>query len=310
MQNVTPTLLAFVTVLCTVRAQTYPAEYPFENEKSVVPVPMPASPSFTYDDADPGGYYYTYFFLLTEIPEFPYCFAGMGAEYYSAVIRREVEDRPPRLPFDTYNCTLKGSDFVLSAASFPGDIVGSQVSCEKEGECCAQWYGTPAFWDGAEDTWMKDFMNAEWEAGVCSGDWTEQIYCLLMDQSATTNCYEYVVDQSARINDRLSGCYDQRYYNVAQCPVYMETGLKYEGNEPPAYFEESSANELNAHTSMWINPDKMCLPYSYYYPEFAKSGSESSSESASTDNEKASEPSESSAAAVLSFASVIFLIFS
>merc|ERR1711865_466771 len=99
-----------------------------------------------------------------------------------------------------------------------------------------------------------------------TGEWVEQVYCLLMDESATTSCIEYVIDQTARINNRMNACYDARYILLLSCPVYVAAGLYYENNEPDSYFEASSPEELNAHTSIFISPDKICQPYSYFFP--------------------------------------------
>lgn len=281
------TISAFLTLLCAVRADVYPTVFPFENEAVEIGAPFAATPSHTYDETDAGGYHYTYLYELNEFPFLPICLKETGYWYYGLVILYEIESRPPVRSTTYYNCTLKGPDYIIQAAAFPGDIDNEKV-CE-QGECCVDWVGTEGFWGGAvEDSYGKEWYETEAQAGICGADWTESLYCFSMGFDSHNACQSTIVTPGTRINNRVTGCYDTKVHFFLGCPVYVEAGFKYDSNEPANYYEASTPDQLIATGSIHLIGDKLCKPYSYYFPQYAKTASANESNGESDLNEESS----------------------
>merc|ERR1711865_458448 len=55
------------------------------------------------------------------------------------------------------------------------------------------------------------------------------------------------------------------------CSLYKAAGFCFECHlEPDLYLEAMTVAETLSHTSLFRSPDRVCHPYSYYFPEFAK----------------------------------------
>lgn len=302
-------LAASVFLLKAVYCDSYPAEYPFENELTAPPAPRAQTPSYTFTDGDVGGYIYTYAYMRSEIKDFPFSFHYNS--HFNCWGLVNLHDAPivngyPLRDVQVYNCTAKGDAFLLSEETFPGIFKGETV-CEK-GECCNQWYGTYGFWGGdAPDTWMLDKTETEYDTGTCSDGITEPMYCLMGEWWSHAGCIEAFVSESERVNSRVVPCYDISVHWYFSCPVYKVAGIIFDDREPAVYNEESSPEENTAHSSFWHTQDKVCHPYSYYFPDFAKTSSTSTASTASTASEVQSSESSASSLFLLG-ASIVFAV--
>jgi hypothetical protein len=275
----------------------YPSTYPFENESLVPAAPREATPSWTFDDADAGGYVYTfmYKYVVTEeeIPKF--CFLGNGAWAHQLVVRSEVA---PLHPYTIFNCTEK--NYILGDYSFLGEVAGQKI-CE-QGECCKEYYDTVTYW-ALDEPYIPYYeaVASVYEDGACTEMFGEEVYCPWMSSGQQWGCIEQFVSLTDRMV--LYPCYDSFYNFFMGCQLYKVSGYMWRSeNEPAQYVEDSSAEETNAGNSVYFCPDHVCRPYSYYYPEYAKS------DSSSVGSGSGSKQSEESPASYLTlFACCVFL---
>jgi len=289
-------VVAGVAIIGSAHA-AFPASYPYENELLEVGVPLAATPSHTFDDTDPGGYFYTYGMNTEGIPDgelgtWSYGVSGMIA--HRLVVHQGLTPGPsPLLPKTLFNCTFRVIDKewkVMSVESFLG-VVGSETICEG---CCEAMYGLPSFWDYEPKENTHEKLLFFQENGMCEYNIDENLYCTYADLGFHQYCNEQFVSETER--SHIAVCYDALYQYFMNCKVFASGGTAGEANyEPTSYFEESSPSEMMAWDGVQRTNDKVCHPMSYYYPQMAKQASESES----SESGGASEASKASSASTV-----------
>jgi hypothetical protein len=263
-------------------AAAYPAEYPFDNESVVPPAPLEATPSWTFDTSDNGGYIYTYgyaFATTSDETEDGFCYGKNGFWSHYFVVH---SGGTPLTSDAEFNCTAK--NFVIGDFSHYG-IINDNKICE-EGECCKDWYGTLSYWpsDSPYMPYYEEVSKSEADGG-CDEPFGEQVYCVFMNNGQQWGCNEQYVTSTER--SVTNPCADSFYNHYMGCALYKISGFLWRPKiEPEEYVAALSPAETNALNAFYFVPDRVCHPYSYYYPETAKSSSASDS---SMDSESASE---------------------
>lgn len=275
----------------------YPSEYPFENESIVAAAPKAATPSWTFDEADEGGYMYTFAYMLEDL-EGVFSFGNNGMFAHQYVVRSSMA---PINDISMFNCTARGN--YLGENSYAG-VVNGETICDV-GECCSDFFGAATYFNQDEpyEPYYTDFGNVDTD-GNCPNLFDEGVYCTIM-ASYQVLCIEQYVSPTERVV--TYPCYDSFWHHYSSCTVYAVTGFYFRPqSEPEGYAADSTADELNALNGIFFTPDKVCRPYSYYYPETAKSASSSSTgasgasgaSSASDSSETEASESDSASAAV------------
>jgi len=263
-------ILAAVLVCCASAA--YPTEFPFENEALAVSAPLASTPSRTFDEADTGGYVYTYAYALeTYDLDGTFSSATSGKIDYRLVVHQGLGagELGSIIPKTIFNCTNRyiTKEWVLpTGTAWLGEIAGITIC--NPGECCESHWGLVSYRIGEPKTQNYDFMSDAHTVGLCGDMFDENVYCARFDLGLM-DC----ADQYISHTDRLvtQACYDSYFHYMQGCKVYVSSGFPSSENwEPAEYFENSSAGELSAWTAVWWMPDKVCHPYSYYHPEAAK----------------------------------------
>lgn len=269
----------FATLLCLsgARAAQYPALYPFDNEANPPAEPHAASPTYTFDEQDTGGYVYTHAFKLEITDELlPTCFFENGMIMHQLVVRQGA---PPVLPESFWNCTAKG--YIITPEMYFNKIA-DQTICPENNCCKGTWGLTTLFQAGICDACYQQISQG-FTDGLCDEMFGEEVYCLMFNNGHNFGCNEQNISPSDR--QYLYACYDAVYHHYMGCKLYQVDGYKYrEPTEPTQYFEASTAAEVNAWNGLYWNGDRVCHPYSYYYPEQAGSGGSESSADPSADS--------------------------
>jgi hypothetical protein len=286
-----------VALLAGFSAASYPAAYPFENESNVPPAPLEATPSWTFDDADPGGYMYSFAFMFDITDEmFPFSYGTTGFFSHTNVVR---SDLPPIEDISRWNCSAMGNE--LGPYSYFG-VVSDVTICE-EGECCKGSWGASALFDVSSPyaPYYDDISKVE-DDGGCPEMFDEHVYCTFMAAYHPWGCTNQFVSTSER--EFVYPCYDSIYNHYSSCTLYKNVGTMWRPSiEPEAYIAQSSAEQINAVNGLFWVPDRVCHPYSYFYPDTAKTSS-SGSEGSVSETAESSADSESSAVG-FAFAAII-----
>jgi len=255
---------------CVSAIDTYPSSYPFENESYQPSAPMAATPSLTYKDdgSDPGGYGYHYIYTRLIVEEdIPYCVWNSGAMKWYAVFHREWPDEMADYYF---NCTKSGNGAVMGVDTFPGKIL-EYTWCDPE-DCCKEYYGLIAKRGTGPNPERHDKIQERFTGGVCDYGETyhEAVYCAQVSDDFTSWCSEQTISVTERAV--VTPCYDHYMIWIFQaCKLYKTTGNFVELFEPPVYTSLSTVQENQAAYLMkYQMNDKICRPYSYYFPETAK----------------------------------------
>lgn len=316
-----------LTLLTVVRAY-YPTAWPYENEAYVPPELPDATPSRTYDESDKGGYFFT---LMntdqdqvqeegyrantnTESGMYPpgtaWAPAGSGAFEFVLVVQYGIV---PTLPFQNWNCTDRDSG-VYSASDYTGVVSGrnTQTVCVVN-ECCKDWYGLDKWSDDAMS--YHEWLNKQASFGLCD-DVIEPIYCQLVDNHYRTNCYELRPTTTERRVDY--GCPDTHMNYWMSCSVYKTVKMFHGYVMEPVHYTDAQTQEQSILQEVAFQAnDKVCHPYSYYFPDTAKGDSATSgttstaSEGTATASEEntSSAESESSAAPFVAFFALAAMLF-
>jgi len=293
----------FTSILClgvaTCAVASYPASYPFENE-SYVPADVPAgTPNYAYDDTDTGGYVYTGAFTLSLFDgtltddDFPYWPHQNGFAWYNLVSQYAA---PPILPASVFNCSL--NDLFFKPADYTGMVNGKKVC--NTGECCEYLMGQPKF--GDDQLSWHDWFDQRVAAGMCDLI-SEDIYCVMVGGHFHLNCMQYYLAPTERLVKVLA-CYDSWTLYYLTCPVYKQAYTYMIVLEPDQFMDSLSAEENIITDCGAFAQDRLCHPYSYYYPQ-TTSDSESETDSSKTSSTASSD---SSAAASLAVVATLFLL--
>lgn len=273
-----PWALVVVAFFCGAEA-AYPTTFPFENEKLQVAVPLASTPSYKFDEDDPGGYFYTHVIekVLDEADiEAGYCTSSSGALMFAYA----SFNYPPVLNKIIYNCT-RGENEKIMDKQFLGQV-GTDKICEVN-NCCKDLIGLPGTSLVSEpkvqtySTWSEIKSS-----GSCPEAMSEEMYCTIFSYGLSKTCME----QWVSVTDRLFvfPCYDTFVNYIQSCKLYKLTGYYLPMYEPEDYWSKQSGEQNTAVTGLWDMGDKVCRPYSYFYPEFALADSSSDSGSESEDS--------------------------
>lgn len=277
-----PKALTIVLIGCcsgyALSQETYPAWAPIENEE-IIPPRWPAStPSHTYDDADPGGYIYTFAEKLKMFggtltsDDLPYCPCSNGFFMYLYVVI--IEMQPMDDPLD-WNCTRLG--YIFKHSDFTGMVAGTRVC--NVGECCDGIIGHEKYSDDVSDyeAWFNDrVIGSSCEIPM------EDMYCVYVGGDFSTNCQEYTPELLWRFY--TIPCYDNQYLFNINCKVFtVEYPVAYK-KEPPMYYASISNDVLISNDAYQNLQDRVCRPNSYFNPSTSSTSSSSSSSSPTPDD--------------------------
>jgi len=244
-------------------ASSYPTAYPFENEINVPIAPLASTPNWSFDDEDTGGYIYTYAYTY-DVPDEPfYSFTSRGCISH---ILKAKQGAPPLLPQSVWNCTAREKP--ISSATYYG-IVADVKICEVE-DCCKEFLGLNAFFSAEPMDQFYDRDAAIFNDGSCDEMYSESLYCAKFDNGALRACYEQYEVYGERL--LVGPCFDSLVdWLINNCKLYRVAGYNEDPFfEPESYNSEQTPEESISHTGLQVFPDRMCHPYSYYYPETAK----------------------------------------
>jgi len=271
--------LLISSVSCVLAA--YPTTYPFESEE-YVPSSFPAStPDWSFEPTDPGGYTYYGHIEQTMIggditdDNFPFVHHFNGFTMNLLVV---IYGAPPVLPLSNWNCTTKGTIFLDS--DFTGEIDGNTY-CEI-GSCCTDLIGVPKY--GEDQMTWHTWSNERSASGLCGVVQTEALYCMFVGGHHHLNCQEFAVSPTERLVD-IFPCYDNAIKYWLTCAVFKSVYVfQYiiGAQEPATYTEGMAVDEQMAMDGLFIYPDRVCNPYSYYHPAAASSTTGTTGSTSST----------------------------
>jgi len=275
----------------------YPTSYPFENESFVPADVVPGTPDFSFDDAtDPGGYTYrgswkmeVFGGAITD-DDMPYVSHHNGFTMWLMV---KVYGAPPVLPDSNWNCTLKGT--VYAEADFTGVVDGNTIC--NVGACCTGLIGKPKYGDD-QMTWHA-WANDRSASGMCGPLETEDLYCVVVGGHFHANCISYNTAADQRL--WVVPCYDNIVRYWLTCAVYKQSyAFTYSDGmqDTPTYTDGLSLDQLMGFDGCFTYHDKICNPYSYFFP--GSTGTDSGSQAADTDA--------SSPASTVHFLTLIFAV--
>jgi len=231
----------------------------------------PGMPDFSFDnDADPGGYIYWGLHELTIFggtiteDDMPYCAHSNKSTMWLLV---KVYGTPPILPLQSWNCTAK--DLVLAAKDFTGLI--NNVKICNVGECCSGLYDKPKY--GDDQLAWHSWANDRAASGLCDAPQTEEMYCISVGGHFHTNCYEYYPTPDTRLWNWP--CYDNAILYWMTCAVFRQAyAFQYAiGSQDSPIHQNSLSNEEGlTFDGMFSLHDRVCNPYSYYFPDTAGGG--------------------------------------
>jgi len=301
-------LLSFACLVLRSRAD-YPATYPFENEVYDV---MPALPETdfnpTFDAEDPGGY----IFNCQNFDFESYDPSAFGSDFDT--VEEEIEAtsfslvhrcaaqwyklttvwKLSHMYLPAYNCTARDNERYSSTYFSTRTVTMNNVQMCEPSTCCKDFITPemPLFLDFRE-TVVSDVAEKN-QAGFCP-DMDETLFCI-MNFKDTSLCNEYVLSKSSRAY--LTGCYDIFVVYMRQCPVFADGGVEDDKWEPDGYWAALTADQKMVVRSMGRpSADRICHPYSYYYP----TADVPASSDASTDGEDVDTPESSLASSSFYF---------
>jgi len=306
----TPVVISLaVWALSGTASAEYPAAYPFENESTEWTLPPASTPSLTFDDEDPGGYFYTYIVAKTEI-EAGVAWENNGSHQYLFVVDWEID---PFYPSAHYNCTTGKDKHYFDENTYGFDTVNGQKYCDSPKECCAHLNGKVKYF-GDGDMLEYDLPDAEesHEQGLCTESFHEGMFCSMFNDYAIVSCNEQIITDTDR--EIMSVCLDSILHYISHCPIFMSTKSISPGEEPLSYLENMTVDEFNGWNAVRNFPDKVCTPYSYFFPETGKDADAGKDDSENTDASGAAPASASAsdasgaAAVVASFACLAMIL--
>lgn len=244
----------------------YPSTYPFENNvEENVPVALPAAtPNYEFThDTDPGGYIYLSTLCDLNSHDFavrPYSMCSdCGVSMAHLVFTFSL---PPVLPMQTWNCTASG--FTFSASDFYGEVGGMQIECA-QGGCCSDFVGKPAY--TLDPVSFHEKWNKYIQIGSCTTSLPEAFYCAEIAYDWV--CFDRYVSAAERTH--VEACYDLAYVYFRSCPVFRSIGVNSENEayETKLYLANLSPDESFVVYGVHTYNDRVCHPYSYYFPAAA-----------------------------------------
>jgi len=263
---------AFRNALCAAAAgvalgaDVFPITWPFENESFTPDDPNAGTPDFSFaPETDPGGYVYRGNWKLEvlggTVTDMPHC-AHMTQFSMWALV--QVYGAPPQLPANSWNCTAK--DLAFTEADFTGEV--NSVKYCNVGECCKDLLGLGKYGDDQMSwhSWASDRAAS----GLCDAIAFEKQYCIEVGGHFQTNCYEYFTTPTERIYTML--CIDHFVRYWLNCPVFKQAySYTYAdgAQDSSTYQKDCTISQAMTADTNFLNHDRICEPYSYYYPDDA-----------------------------------------
>jgi hypothetical protein len=279
-RSILQTLLVTTTCILSAKlcsaASVYPSTYPYEKN----PFKVPSLPEKDPDESilTEGGYLNR----LTRCD--PY--SDDRAAYKDPALHKEsyaaqkyagfLECRPQgflKFPdgrariWHTRNCSSLTAISIISKALFSGKIAGKTICTD----CCKDVEGLLQLADmaPARETIIQTYVTV----GSC-GIPSEPAYCAL--STAASRCLEYFPGNDpnglGKTNARRGtfGCYDNVYAWMMTCSLFKVKSLFLSTFltlwEPNAYLTTLTYEQLMVLEGIWVQPDRVCYPYSYYNP--------------------------------------------
>lgn len=254
---------AITPVLCA-----YPSTYPFENEVYAPAMLPEATPTYVYDETDTGGYIYTgiqNYFLTEEAfyAEDGETYEGWGwtaKSMYQGFLLVNSYGVPPILPLTVFNCTAPNKP-PFTDEMFLG-MAGNMEVC-KIGSCCSHLIDTPSW--GPSETWHSWLDNLV-SGGLCKDAPHEEIYCIYAAGHAQINCLQMNINVLERLY--VYPCHDFPSLYWLSCPLSKTAGQPEATGklEPQSYYADMTPQQTIEIGAMHVFPDRVCRPYSYFYP--------------------------------------------
>lgn len=298
--------LAAVGALSGAVTAAYPSTFPFESEIVLPTYPPVSTPSHTYDDKDPGGYFHTYIVLnegFDKMIDDGRAWVTCGLYDHNTVISWGL-DAP--MPNPWFNCTDRGNYIDENTYNF--DTISGTKYCDSPEVCCEEHHGKLKYRPDDSDAMDidRELFEESYETGMCTSNLHQGAFCSLFNDYATVFCNEQVVDDTER--GILQTCFDSQLNFLTHCPVFKSVATKVEGVEPEAYIEAMTVDEWWSHSSMFWMPDKVCHPYSYFFPEQSTADSKSASDSDDDEGSAQDSDSDSAASVVAASFAIIALV--
>jgi hypothetical protein len=230
-----------------------------------------ATPSMVHDADDPGGYYLNggirvsmdtqpgpNFYILGVSFDENFWFAEhLCYNLWGVSCTTDV-------PAAQWNCSDSGgAPQYFADADFPGMINGETVCTD----CCAHLIGLVKF--GSDTTRNEQFDSFATNNG-CSVTMPEEVYCAVTDGWHWL-CIENYPTRSERLYAKA--CLDNFVVYMRTCSVFKAAGVfEYLKDvfEPALYLDRMSIDEsFTVYAIEYQEPQRACMPYSYYYPDGA-----------------------------------------
>lgn len=270
---------------------SYPTQYPFESDSygdleasELLVLHDTGIPDFTFGDEDTGGYYLHGGILksmddqsgvVDGVAGVFSSIGGMDYPYFCESLGMGLWTlRLMELPVSSWNCTARGNQY--SKANFPGTQNGDTICTD----CCTEFYDQWMFGDGTDE---RQQLFADFVAANGCATMTEPVYCSTGD-SWHWVCIEGYVTREERLFQK--NCYDGFVYHMTECSLLKVAGvhdyLESIFAEPKNYIDTLANFETFVIYSIeYTTFDRVCLPYSYYYPDAASDEDDSSASTVS-----------------------------
>lgn len=259
-------LLCFV-MLGTAVGAPYPSTYPYENENFVMPDLLERTPDETFSATDPGGYLLRQQRCDLNDPDwievwdknyYDFCAYNMFYMYTIYGIESGI------MGTAGWNCS---GNPLIAQSSLTG-IINAKTVCT---ECCSAIVGQLEYANDYSS--FHDIWNSVDSAGLCD-TMTEAAYC----QTVTVLpflCIQHYIDAGTRTF--IIGCYDATWQHLLTCSIYTNSGVTelIVGEEPDHYLNAMSPTQQFVVFGMAYHGERVCLPYSYFFPEYSKDSSSS-----------------------------------
>lgn len=280
------------TLLCTfvvisrtnyANAGTYPSSYPFD--VSTFPSDYPAvTPSYSYDDSDPGGYIAQALSCQIGVNDTVYPPFTCGVAHYYFKKALEFEGPLPAVfyyasypskadyfaftsvMYNTYSCN--NSAFPVVSA---GLLESNDYLYEGKAPKCEEYYGMRV----TQLNTLQIFDQRELIGG-CSGTAPDQVICLSI-LNVVNYCSDQYIDGSER--KFIMPCADNEYLYFVECNFadnYYSPHMSLA--EPEEYLKLLSVEQLLFLEALYRSVDRVCHPHTYYTIETETTDLSSSSE--------------------------------
>jgi len=277
-----------IAVFTTACAE-YPSTYPFEGYE-LVDLPE-ATPSLTFDQSDNGGYMRLALFcnlddyadvIANKLFHTPWHCQRM--RFYITTLGIPDVEPPASAPL---NCSRDG--YLQDAAYLSEHAVSNGVSYE-----CAAYAGLLVVVHESMQTTMNGIMSAS----SCPEP-PEPFVCLVVFRGFPW-CYDQYLSPVERL--AIMPCIDIVPRFLETCNIFLPLGNDRGGGsvEPAQYWDLLSVEQTITAEALWYDSDRICYPYSYYFPDGGMDTPTSDDTDIPPSDDSASEGSDSAAIYLIS----------